>query len=80
MTAAPDHTWVYDVDLSGAQWRRPADCPPGDDQAIEIAFHQGMVAVRNPAQPELEPHRYTPQEWEAFVKGVRADEFALPGA
>ena len=77
MTA--DKSWVFAVDLTGATWRCPNSLPP-EGGGIEVAFHGGIVAVRNPDEPELAPHRFTPEEWEAFLNGVRNGEFTVPMA
>lgn len=48
------------------------------NQCVEVAFREGTIAVRdskNPTGPVLE---FTPGEWDAFVKGVKNEEFNLP--
>ena len=51
-----------------------------DDDAVEVGrLPDGGAALRRAADPTCEPHVYTAAEWEAFVKGVDAGEFDLPG-
>jgi hypothetical protein len=35
----------------------------------------GEIAVRDSKHPHLEPRIFTPDEWDAFVAGVKAGEF-----
>ncbi len=42
-------------------------------------FSDGMVGVRDSKDKSKPPHVFTPEEWVAFVAGVRAGEFDLPG-
>jgi len=86
-----DQVPVYDdkaevrdtLDLSGAQWRRPdqgsADPRSGTNApgAIEVAFVEGYIALRNSADPDGAVLIYTPQEWDAFLDGVRNGEFSF---
>ncbi|MET9863092.1 DUF397 domain-containing protein [Streptomyces smyrnaeus] len=65
---------LYALDLSEVEWMGA----PGSDPTnrIEIApLPGGAVAMRNAAQPEDPPLRYTAAEWEAFTLGVRDGEF-----
>lgn len=67
------------VDLSGAQWRRSSFSDADAECAIEVAFlPDGHVAVRPTNDDSVEPHVFTPFEWECFVAGVRAGEFDHP--
>jgi hypothetical protein len=67
---------LYALDLSDVEWVGA----PGSDPAnrVEIAYlPEGAVAMRNPAEPDTPPLRYTAAEWRAFVLGARDGEFDL---
>ncbi|MET8351971.1 MULTISPECIES: DUF397 domain-containing protein [unclassified Micromonospora] len=64
-----------DFDLSRAVWQR-AD---GDtsDSAVEVAFVDELIGMRNSAQPEGPVLVFTQAEWDAFVAGAQDGEFDL---
>ncbi|WP_220183385.1 DUF397 domain-containing protein [Sphaerisporangium album] len=63
---------LYAVDLSDVTWLAAPGSNPED--RVEISyFALGAVALRDPAHADL---RYTDREWDAFRRGVLADEFA----
>jgi hypothetical protein len=45
---------------------------------VEIAFLDGMVAVRDSKSQQGRALVFTPVEWQAFVDGVRDGQFDLP--
>ncbi len=64
----------FHVDLTNAQWFKSSKSG-GNDSCVEVAYVGGAIAVRdskNPAGPAL---IYTPDEWTAFVAGVKDGEF-----
>jgi hypothetical protein len=61
------------ADLSTAVWRRAADCTHSD--CVEVALAGGHVALRDSKRPDGGVLVFTRAEWEAFVAGVRGDEF-----
>ncbi len=71
-----------ELDLSGVVWRRGA---PGDAEDVEegggrleVAFlEDGKTLMRDGEDPEGPVLVFTPQEWEAFVGGVKDGEFDL---
>ncbi|MGH3565939.1 MAG: DUF397 domain-containing protein [Pseudonocardia sp.] len=64
------------MDLTGAQWRKSSFCNGNAESCVEVAFFPGgAVAVRDTKDRSLSPHLYTSAEWDAFVAGVRAEEF-----
>jgi hypothetical protein len=71
------------VDLSGAQWRKSSfsdnsNTGGNGGGCVEVAFLAGgHVALRDSKDRSLAPHIYRPDEWAAFVAGVRAGEFDL---
>jgi hypothetical protein len=45
---------------------------------VEIAFLDGLVAVRDSKDRQAKALTFTPVEWRAFIDGVRDGEFDLP--
>jgi Domain of unknown function (DUF397) len=71
----------HTVDLTGAQWRKSSYSGEqgNGDGCIEVAFlPSGEVAIRDSKDLSVEPHVFTPYEWECFVAGVRNGEFDVP--
>lgn len=62
-------------DLTRAVWQRA----PGDssDGAVEVAFVDDLIGLRNSAQPAGPVLVFTKPEWEAFVAGAQNGEFDL---
>jgi hypothetical protein len=54
-------------------WRKSSFC--SDSACVEVAFDGDFVAVRDGKDRSLDALRFTRTEWEAFVRGVKADEF-----
>ena len=54
-------------------WRKSSFCASGE--CVEVAQRDGLIVVRNSMEPRRRMVRYTPQEWQAFVRGVKAGEF-----
>lgn len=66
--------------MSSSSWlgfRRSSYCNVG--ACVEVAIADGSVSVRDAKNDEGPVLNFTPEEWEAFVLGVRAGEFDLPG-
>jgi hypothetical protein len=42
---------------------------------VEVAFDGVEVAIRDGKNHSLDALRFTRDEWEAFVRGIKADEF-----
>ena len=61
------------VDLRTARWRKSTRS--GTNGCVEVAFVQGQVAVRDSKKRGGPVLVFTPQEWAAFLSGVRAGEF-----
>jgi Domain of unknown function (DUF397) len=62
------------VDVA-AHWRRSTFCNSSD--CVEVAIENGVVNLRDSKSRERHAPvlRYTPAEWQAFVRGVKAGEF-----
>ncbi|WP_035738132.1 DUF397 domain-containing protein [Glycomyces arizonensis] len=72
-----EHPLKGRFDSAAARWERPEadDGTPGE---LEIGFAEnGLVAMRRADDPGGTVLIYTPDEWEAFVGGVRDGELDL---
>lgn len=55
-------------------YRRSTYCSGGT--CVEVAaLTDGFIAVRDSKDLSRPEHRYTPDEWVAFVRGVKAGQF-----
>jgi hypothetical protein len=77
---------MHSVDLSAAVWRKSSRSN-GQANCVEVAIlptsyepmTQGLgFAVRDSKDPDGPKLIFTQAEWEAFIGGVKADEFDLP--
>jgi hypothetical protein len=64
-----------DFDLSRAVWQRAE----GDtsEAAVEVAFVDELIGMRNSAEPDGPVLVFTQAEWDAFVAGAEDGEFDL---
>ena len=64
-----------DFDLTRAVWQRAA----GDtsDSAVEVAFVDDLIGMRNSAEPDGPVLVFTQAEWDAFVAGAQDGKFDL---
>jgi ABC-type amino acid transport substrate-binding protein len=64
------------IDQSALEWRKATKSNPSGN-CLEVAqLADGGIAVRDSKQQGRGPVlQYTPQEWEAFVDGVKKGEF-----
>lgn len=65
------------VDLDGAVWRKSTRSGPWTDNCVEVAFVDGVIAVRNSRSPSGEVLIFTGGEWDAFVGGAKDGEFDI---
>jgi hypothetical protein len=72
------------MDLTGADWRRPARSSGNGGACVEVAVVPGskegsdwVVAVRDSKNPHGPALIFTPAEWQAFTAGVKDLEFDL---
>jgi hypothetical protein len=63
-------------DLSRAVWQRAEGGEP-DEGAVEIAFVDDLIGMRNSAEPDGPVLVFTQAEWDAFVAGAQDGEFDL---
>ncbi len=66
-----------DVDLTHAAWRKSTRSGPWTDNCVEVAFVEGIIAVRDSKNPTGPALVFTPGEWDAFVGGTKDGEFDL---
>jgi Domain of unknown function (DUF397) len=72
--SAPLIADLTDHTTDGPSWRRSTFCGPG--ACVEVApLGKGLVAVRDSKVDEGPVLVYTPDEWSAFIEGVKAGEF-----
>lgn len=51
----------------------------GGNNCVEVRWIYGHdVMIRNSNKPNGHRVRFTPEEWKAFVEGVKAGQFDLP--
>jgi hypothetical protein len=66
----------YDTDLSRAVWRKSSYSGGNGGQCVEVATNlPGLVAVRDSKHPDGPKLIFTPDEWAAFLSGMRDGEF-----
>ncbi len=65
----------YRVDLGRAYWRKSTRSGPNCDNCVEVAFVDGVVAVRDSKHPDGPALIFPRVEWAAFVGGARDGEF-----
>jgi hypothetical protein len=64
-------------DLRRAEWRT-STFSGGNGSCVEVASNlHGIIAVRDSKDRQGPALVFTPDEWTAFLAGVRADEFDL---
>jgi hypothetical protein len=64
-------------DLRRAEWRT-STFSGGNGSCVEVASNlPGIIAVRDSKDRQGAALVFTPDEWTAFLAGVRADEFDL---
>ncbi|CAN5332210.1 hypothetical protein BH10PSE19_BH10PSE19_20190 [soil metagenome] len=42
---------------------------------VEVAYKEGIIAVRDSKNPQLPPLHFDKNEWAAFISGVKTSEF-----
>ena len=66
-------------DFSRATWRKSTRSGGNGGQCVEVAFVDGAVGLRDSKQQGEGPILvFTPEEWDAFLAGVRDGEFDRP--
>lgn len=62
-----------DTTKGSIQWLRSSRCDTGS--CLEAAHIDGMIAIRDSKVVDGPVLTFTPEEWAAFVAGVRGGEF-----
>jgi hypothetical protein len=66
------------ADVTRAVWRKSSYSSGNGGQCVEVARNlPDLIAVRDSKNREGPALVFAPQEWRAFLDGVRADEFSL---
>jgi len=66
------------MDLTSAEWRKSSLSGGNGGECVEVARNlPGVVAVRDSKDRQGPALVFTPDEWRAFLDGVRAAEFDL---
>lgn len=73
--------WIKSSFCSAGQcvevsWQQSSFC--SGTTCVDVAHSSGEVLVRDPKNPNQQPLVFTPDEWAAFVQGVKACEFDAP--
>lgn len=72
-----EHPLKGQFNTQTADWRRTTD-EDGTPGKLEIGFaDNGLVALRYAEEPDGTILIYTPEEWDAFVEGVKDGEFDI---
>ena len=54
-------------------WRRSSDC--ASSTCVEVARVGSRYLIRDAKNPDAAPLSFTDDEWDAFVRAVKRDEF-----
>lgn len=65
------------ADLAQAEWRKSTKSGPFTDNCVEVAFVDGVIAVRDSKDRSGPVLVFTASEWHAFVGGAKDGEFDL---
>ena len=64
------------MDLTHAKWRKASYSTNNGGNCVEVAdLRGGEIGVRNSRDSAGPVLRFTPDEWHAFIGGVRNGEF-----
>ncbi|MFF4346142.1 DUF397 domain-containing protein [Streptomyces sp. NPDC001530] len=65
------------VDLRGAEWRKSRRSS-GNGACVEVAFAEGVVAVRDSKDTGGPALVFSPAEWTAFLGGAHDGRYGRP--
>jgi hypothetical protein len=65
------------TDLDGLDWKLSSFSSNGGASCVAVAHHDSVVYVRNSNNPGAGTVAFNHAEWDAFVKGVKHQEFDL---
>jgi len=65
-------------DFTEATWKKSS--VSWEENCVEVAFVDGAVGVRDSKDPAGPALTFNAGEWDAFLKGVKGNEFEQPSA
>jgi hypothetical protein len=65
------------MDIGHVTWRKSSYSGNSGGGCVEVGQLPAVVAVRDSKDPDGPRLAFSPQEWRAFVAGVKAGEFGL---
>jgi hypothetical protein len=65
------------MDIGHVTWQKSSYSGANGGGCVEVAHVSAVVAVRDSKDPDGPRLAFSPQEWRAFVAGVKAGEFGL---
>jgi Domain of unknown function (DUF397) len=66
------------MDLTGARWRKSSWSGSNGGNCVEVATNlPGIVAVRDSKDPDGPKLVFSSEEWDAFVRRMKAGQFDL---
>ncbi len=66
------------MDLSGVTWRKSSYSTDNGGTCVEVAVAaEPLYLVRDSKDPEGPRLSFSPQQWGAFIVGVKEGDFAL---
>lgn len=63
------------IDRDHAKWRKSSFSDGQGGACVEVAVEGDTTALRDSKNPNGPILEFDPDEWAAFLKGVKADEF-----
>ena len=54
-------------------WRRASFC--ASNECVEVTQRNGMIVMRNSKEHSGRVLHYSTEEWQSFIRGVKAGEF-----
>lgn len=66
------HQTAVAVDLSRATWRKSSYSGGANTNCVEVAGTGVVVAIRDSKDPDGPELAFTPAEWKAFTRQVKA--------
>jgi hypothetical protein len=65
------------MDLSRVEWRKATYSNVNGGECVEVGAAGRVVAVRDSKDPQGPKLAFTPGEWKAFTRRVKAGDFNL---
>lgn len=70
---------VSQTKFKNSEFKRAYSCENTSTQSscVEVAIRPDVIAVRHTSDPAKTTLEYTPDEWQAFIQGVKEGQFDL---